>query len=551
MADRPVIRPEIALSWRRSELGGVDPATTIATGSESDLDGDSRLLRAAGPVFDELAHQIDGTGFCILLADRDCRVVARAFSDNTVTRAIDGIGALVGSRFAEDAAGTNGLGTPLEVGHPIVIHGDEHFLDSLKGLSCYGQPIIHPVTRRVEGILDMTGMLRRANPLFAPFLARAAADIESRLLEGSRASERKLVDEFQRLAHHRHLAVAAIGDDMVLSNRTALDLLDAADHAALRSLAADLGPQQCRMVEVFLASGERVRVRANRVPGGDGGAVFLLEPLARAGTPVRRSPERGPTAAEQLRAQLRSAVAHGGSVALSGEPGSGRTTAAIDVVGDEIAEWLDASRIAIEGSERWMSRLVRAVKVPTETVVVEQVQLLPESVVTLLSGLIESDEAPRIVLTSGPIDELPRAVAALSARCASRIVVPPLRRRAGDIPDLAQEMLADIDPSLRLTASAVESLVAARWPGNLAELWAVLRAAAGVRSSARINVSDLPEEYRTTARVLRLAGRERAERDAIIEAMRECGGNKVHAAHRLGISRTTPYARLRALDISV
>ncbi|MDJ0113615.1 Fis family transcriptional regulator, partial [Rhodococcus erythropolis] len=123
-----------------------------------------------------------------------------------------------GSRFGEEHAGTNALGTPLEVGRSVVIHGDEHFLDSLKGLSCYGQPILHPVTRRVEGILDMTGVVSQANPLFAPFLARAAADIEKRLLEGSKASEQRLVDAFQRVSHQRHIAVAAIGDDILLSN---------------------------------------------------------------------------------------------------------------------------------------------------------------------------------------------------------------------------------------------------------------------------------------------------------------------------------------------
>ncbi|WFR73862.1 helix-turn-helix domain-containing protein [Prescottella defluvii] len=64
-------------------------------------------------------------------------------------------------------------------------------------------------------------------------------------------------------------------------------------------------------------------------------------------------------------------------------------------------------------------------------------------------------------------------------------------------------------------------------------------------------VEDLPEDYRAPGRVARLGGRERAERDAIIEALQESHGNKVHAAARLGISRTTLYSRIRALDITV
>jgi DNA-binding NtrC family response regulator len=47
-----------------------------------------------------------------------------------------------------------------------------------------------------------------------------------------------------------------------------------------------------------------------------------------------------------------------------------------------------------------------------------------------------------------------------------------------------------------------------------------------------------------------LAGRENAERHAIIEALRRFDGNKTRAAQFLGITRTTLYNRLRALKIT-
>ncbi len=112
-------------------------------------------------------------------------------------------------------------------------------------------------------------------------------------------------------------------------------------------------------------------------------------------------------------------------------------------------------------------------------------------------------------------------------------------------------MLEGISPELRLTASAAEALAAANWPGNLAELRVVLNRASDERSSNRIDVADLPEDYRTTTKVARVAGREKAERQAIIGALKDCGGNKVHASAQLGISRSTLYTRMRALDITV
>ena len=549
--EREPVRPEIALSWKRSRLSGLDPSSAIAVDTE-EQDGESRLLRAAAPVLDEVSQQIAGTGFCVLLADRECRVVASVYSDSRVERTIERLGVVNGSRFGEEHAGTNALGTPLEVGRSVVIHGDEHFLDSLKGLSCYGQPILHPVTRRVEGILDMTGVVSQANPLFAPFLARAAADIEKRLLEGSKASEQRLVDAFQRVSHQRHIAVAAIGDDILLSNRTALDLLDTADHVSLRSLIADLNPDQSRLVTVELASGALARVQADRISGADGGALFLVEPLQRERAPIRRTHERAPSPGERLRRDLVRARASSSAVAISGEAGSGRTSAASDVVGSVDASWHDATRIAFDGREQWITDLVRAARKRSGVVVIEQVQLLPGSVLPLVADLIDaSAEGPKIVLTSGAAVDLPPTIAALLSRCASRVVITPLRERQAEIAELAQVMLEGISPELRLTASAAEALAAASWPGNLAELRVVLNRASGERSSNRIDVVDLPEDYRTTAKVSRLAGREKAERQAIIGALKDCGGNKVHASAQLGISRSTLYTRMRALDITV
>ena len=314
-----------------------------------------------------------------------------------------------------------------------MIHGDEHFLDSLKGLSCYGQPILHPVTRRVEGILDMTGVVSQANPLFAPFLARAAADIEKRLLEGSKAigaaAGRRIPASFTSAPHcrrgHRRRHPAEQPNRFGSARQPP-------DHVSFRSLIADLNPDQSRLVTVELASGALARVQADRISGADGGALFLVEPLQRERAPIRRTHERAPSPGERLRRDLMRARATSAAVAISGEAGSGRTSAASDVVGSVDASWLDATRIAFDGREQWVTDLVRAARKRSGVVVIEQVQLLPDSVLPLVADLIDaSAEGPKIVLTSGAAVDLPPTIAALLSRCASRVVITPTARATG------------------------------------------------------------------------------------------------------------------------
>ncbi|MBP1162700.1 transcriptional regulator of acetoin/glycerol metabolism [Rhodococcus sp. PvR044] len=546
---REPVRPEIALSWKRSALSGVGPGDGFDADPATDLDLSSRLLRAARPILDEVAIQIAGTGLCLLLADRDCRIVARVFDNHQVERKMEKLGAVIGSRFGEDTAGTNAIGTPVEVRRGIVINGEEHYLERLKGLSCYGHPILHPVTHRVEGILDMTCIAPRANSLFAPFLQRAAADIERRLLEGSRASEQRLVDAFQRVSPQRHVAVAAIGEDILLSNRTALDLLDVADHAALRGLAADLLPDQSRTVNLELASGQLAKVQADRIAGTNGGTLFLVEQVHRQHVPIRRRADRAGVV-DRARSELRRVRATAESVAIVGESGSGRTTAVRDLAGVDAVHWTDASRIPIVGQGRWLSALLEQASTSGGVLAVEHAHLLPASILPVVTDLLVAEGGPRMVLTSSPIEELPPAAAAMIARCPERIAVPPLRQRLGELPEIAQAMLDEIEPGLSLTSTALEALVAGEWPGNLTELRVVLTRTARDRASTRLGLADLPDAYRTSSRVSRLAGRERAERQAIIDALQECGGNKVHAAAKLGISRSTLYSRIRALEVT-
>jgi transcriptional regulator of acetoin/glycerol metabolism len=133
------------------------------------------------------------------------------------------------------------------------------------------------------------------------------------------------------------------------------------------------------------------------------------------------------------------------------------------------------------------------------------------------------------------------------------ITVPPLRYRTEDIADLAPALLAahtaSGKPIPRLCPGTLRTLAALNWPGNLRELESVLATAAARSLGTDITHEHLPPEYRSSSRRAGEAALHRAERDTVIEALAETRGNKLAAAERLGVARSTLYRKIRTLGI--
>jgi transcriptional regulator of acetoin/glycerol metabolism len=87
------------------------------------------------------------------------------------------------------------------------------------------------------------------------------------------------------------------------------------------------------------------------------------------------------------------------------------------------------------------------------------------------------------------------------------------------------------------------------WPGNVEQLYRVLRATVARRRSGVVEVGDLPPECRATTRRV-LTPLEAIECDAIVEALLDTGGNKAEAARQLGMSRATIYRKIRGYGLT-
>jgi len=128
------------------------------------------------------------------------------------------------------------------------------------------------------------------------------------------------------------------------------------------------------------------------------------------------------------------------------------------------------------------------------------------------------------------------------------ITVPPLRERADDIPLVAAHLLAlaaadSNQPCPGLSGAALEVLRQHRWPGNVRELDNTLRYALIRSAGAPILAEHLPPSVcRANAPVTTGAKRLRKlQGEAVAEALRAAGGNKVKAAEILGVGRATLY----------
>src|SRR3954468_16562182 len=147
-----------------------------------------------------------------------------------------------------------------------------------------------------------------------------------------------------------------------------------------------------------------------------------------------------------------------------------------------------------------------------------------------------------------------------------QIEVPPLRKRREDIPPLIAQFVRQFSqqlgkPEPDVSPDAFQKLLDYSWPGNVRELQNAIEYAVVLAREGVIGVKELPAEIQLPAALQQaeLGGLPRKgvqslddlERNAILQALAECRGNKKKAAELLGIQRPTLYNKLKRYAIDV
>src|SRR6266478_4768627 len=147
-----------------------------------------------------------------------------------------------------------------------------------------------------------------------------------------------------------------------------------------------------------------------------------------------------------------------------------------------------------------------------------------------------------------------------------QIEVPPLRKRKEDIPPLIAQFVKQFSqqlgkPEPDISPDAFQKLLDYSWPGNVRELQNAIEYAVVLAREGVIGVKELPAEIQLPPALQQteLGGLPRKgvqtlddlERNAILQALAECRGNKKKAAELLGIQRPTLYNKLKRYAIEL
>lgn len=177
------VRGVVRESWRRSRDGrvGVEGLPPLALSAE-----ELELLRAQHPL-GSVMEMIRGllipgaaedSGVIVAVGDAAGRLLW-VEGDRTLRSLTGDMGFVPGADWSEKAVGTAAPGTALALDRSVQIRGAEHFNRLVQPWSCTAAPVHDPETRRLLGVIDVTG----GDPA-ASAQAQLLVDATARAVEG-------------------------------------------------------------------------------------------------------------------------------------------------------------------------------------------------------------------------------------------------------------------------------------------------------------------------------------------------------------------------------
>jgi sigma-54 dependent transcriptional regulator, acetoin dehydrogenase operon transcriptional activator AcoR len=165
------------------------------------------LVSFADAEMAHLYHQLAGSGYSIVLTDRD-GVLLDYYGDLSFRNAAFRTGLVLGAVWSEEHGGTNGMGTCLFERAPLIVHRDQHFFSRNVGLTCCAAPVFD-YRGDLVAVLDASGESDRAQQHTLVLVNMSAQMIENRLFLY------RFKDEFVVRFHSRPELVGTWGEGII------------------------------------------------------------------------------------------------------------------------------------------------------------------------------------------------------------------------------------------------------------------------------------------------------------------------------------------------
>ena len=612
-----LLEPWLYESWRRSREFGLvpgerTPGVPHASGAQLSraLEHRRTLVAHARPVMEFVCEQIRGSDSVVILAD--CRgMLLHSVGDARFAEKAARVALRPGAIWHEQWRGTNAIGTAVETGTEVIVHGSEHYLQRNAFLTCAARPIMDP-TGQLLGVFDISTDCRGYHPHTLGLVRMAVRMIEHKLFQDRHGGALQL-----RLHSHPEgigtatEGLVALSEDgfIVGANAAAIDLLGSG-HIAIGATTIDgFLPGQWQSLLCGGKSGQ-----APSPVQRDGGRVLWARvdagrsafTLARSSAPAAIARETsvdalaaldtGDAAMQAVIDRARRVIDKPIALLLQGESGVGKELFAhachrcgprskqpfvavncaalpeslidAELFGYRPGAFTGAGRDGSPGRIREANGgtlFLDEIGDMAPAVQGRLLRVLQERQVLPLGGGKAVDVDFQLVCATHR--RLPAEVEAGRFRedlyyriNGLALQLPPLRERS-DLGALAATMLRDILPQrdMQLAPEIMAAFGNYRWPGNLRQLSNVLRTACALVDDDESVIDwahladDLADELQglPTPRIVADGSDAdlRAQADRCIQqAVQSSGGNLSEAARRLGISRNTLYRKLRQLE---
>ncbi|MDA8803244.1 sigma 54-interacting transcriptional regulator [Amylibacter sp.] len=597
-------------SWARCRDVGLSPSgkPVDAVTSEIDLsiiqEKNQQIRQFVLPELQLLYNQIAGTNFMVAYADTS-GIVLDAFLDEQFKRSDAGKAVIPGSIWTENNRGTNALGLALHSGKPQIVAGKDHFFRKLGNLSCFAAPI-YGQNNEILGVIDATSDAASRQEHTLALVKLASKNVENRLFI------EQFSDSLILIFHARHEYLSTTSAALLAVDEHGF--IDGANiNAKIMLNGLNLYNKQ-HFGDVFSVPFSAVINRLNsdqiiRIQDAMGSAVFMSMKANTTKKIVNLS--SGTNLVKQIEAQnlhknkktiipnyimedpilkrhisnAENALSHGLVVFIEGKRGTGKHSTVVELnrrfLQNKTHIEIDCAQITSDNFENILfgssgkvgyfenesqshpiGKLTQAIG---KIINFKNIELLPGIVQSVLTEVIEAHQEHQTKNKFIPINgflfsskvsmqnlQLNPNLSDEFLEClvGAQIQLPILEDRA-DFDKIVFEILRQISPDHTLSKTAMDSLKARAWPGNIRQLKKILRVLVANTQGQVIRNAIIQTDQNLSGSEVQpcsscLQSSARKENCILIrKTWLDTGQNVSLVARRLGLSRTTIYKHIK------